>query len=80
MKPFLLFTNSQDKLNLAGDKIVEALGEHNQYAADALQLKIGDSTVQKCFGQLVTSYDPNMGGFSKAPKFPQVQFVIISRQ
>ena len=28
--------------------------------------------VQKmCFEQLLRSYDPEMGGFSKAPKFPQ---------
>ena len=26
---------------------------------------------KKCFEQLLRSYDPEMGGFSKAPKFPQ---------
>ena len=57
----------------AGNKIIEALGEHNKYAGDS-QLKLGDATVQKCFAQLVKSYDPNMGGFSKAPKFPQVTY------
>ena len=61
----------QDHLLEAGNKIIEALGEHNKYAGDS-QLKLGDATVQKCFAQLVKSYDPNMGGFSKAPKFPQV--------
>ena len=61
----------QDHLLEAGNKIIEALGEHNKYAGDS-QLKVGDATVQKCFAQLVKSYDPNMGGFSKAPKFPQV--------
>ena len=24
-----------------------------------------------CFSQLLRRYDPNMGGFSEAPKFPQ---------
>ena len=64
-------TYRQDHLLEAGNKIIEALGEHNKYAGDS-QLKVGDATVQKCFAQLVKSYDPNMGGFSKAPKFPQV--------
>ncbi len=30
-----------------------------------------DLCAQKCFSQLLRSYDPEMGGFSGAPKFPQ---------
>ena len=29
------------------------------------------AVIKKCFMQLTKGYDPEMGGFSKAPKFPQ---------
>lgn len=30
-----------------------------------------EGVTKTCFKQLMQSYDPEMGGFSKAPKFPQ---------
>ncbi len=30
-----------------------------------------DDSSRRCFAQLLRSYDPEMGGFSGAPKFPQ---------
>ena len=31
----------------------------------------GEIVAKTCFGQLLQHYDSDMGGFSKAPKFPQ---------
>ena len=31
----------------------------------------GQASVDKCYQMLEKSYDPEMGGFSSAPKFPQ---------
>jgi hypothetical protein len=31
----------------------------------------GEIVAKTCFGQLLQNYDSDMGGFSKAPKFPQ---------
>ena len=40
-----------------------------------------DETVQKCASQLMKGYDAVMGGFSRAPKFPQpVNFNFLLRQ
>ena len=40
-----------------------------------------DETVQKCSSQLMKGYDAVMGGFSRAPKFPQpVNFNFLLRQ
>jgi uncharacterized protein YyaL (SSP411 family) len=39
-----------------------------------------EATIKKCFGQLMKGYDPVMGGFNKAPKFPQpVNFSFLFR-
>ena len=39
-----------------------------------------EETVQKCASQLMKGYDPIMGGFSRAPKFPQpVNFNFLMR-
>ncbi len=35
------------------------------------QLPNAEDSGKKCFAQLLRSYDPEMGGFSSAPKFPQ---------
>ena len=66
-----------DKENMieSGEKIAEGLskavkaslsgGGGREQAADA------EETAKKCFSQLLRSYDPEFGGFSRAPKFPQ---------
>ena len=39
-----------------------------------------DETIQKCASQLMKGYDAVMGGFSRAPKFPQpVNFNFLLR-
>ena len=73
--------SKQDKLMEAGEKIIEAMGEQDRASSGSeSELKLGGGTLQKCFAQLVKSYEPNMGGFSRAPKFPQpVNFNFLFR-
>jgi uncharacterized protein YyaL (SSP411 family) len=46
--------------------------EDENSAGSAVKLPPNGEIVAKtCFGQLLQNYDSDMGGFSKAPKFPQ---------
>ena len=36
-----------------------------------IELPNAEAVIKMCFQQLLKSYDCEMGGFSKAPKFPQ---------
>jgi len=73
--------SKRDRLNEAGDRIIGAMEAAKGTSEDGDgQLRLGQDTVKKCFSQLVKSYDPNMGGFSRAPKFPQpVNFNFLLR-
>lgn len=68
---------NKDKLMESGDKIMEAMAHANETASaagvssEAIATLDAQEVQKKCFEQLLRSYDPEMGGFSKAPKFPQ---------
>ena len=56
----------------SGDKIMEAMeGASSLSTTSAGNLPQASDVQKNCFNQLLRSYDSEMGGFSKAPKFPQ---------
>ena len=56
----------------SGDKIMEAMeGASSLSTTSAGNLPQASEVQKNCFNQLLRSYDSEMGGFSKAPKFPQ---------
>lgn len=57
----------------SGDKIIEAMAMTDSSRPSASKTEMPDPKIvaDTCFNQLLKSYDPQMGGFSKAPKFPQ---------
>jgi len=61
----------KEKLLHSGKQIVKALDRAEKSQRSAEAEFAAEEVVKKCFTQLLQSYDPEMGGFSKAPKFPQ---------
>ena len=54
-----------------GSAILEALKEANKPDVDQTGSLPPLETLNLCVTQLKKSYEPKMGGFGKAPKFPQ---------
>ena len=66
------WNSNKDKLMESGDKIMEAMeGASSLSTTSAGNLPQASEVQKNCFNQLLRSYDSEMGGFSKAPKFPQ---------
>jgi uncharacterized protein YyaL (SSP411 family) len=63
--------NQAELLVESGDKIIEAMSKSNIATDRAQSVPEIEPIIQTCFQQLLKSYDSEMGGFSKAPKFPQ---------
>ena len=55
----------------SGDKIIEAMAKSTNSENNERMMPNADDVIKTCFKQLLQSYDTHMGGFSKAPKFPQ---------
>ena len=56
----------------SGDKIIQAMEKSTKEEnTGAKSPPNGEIVAKTCFGQLLQNYDSDMGGFSKAPKFPQ---------
>ena len=55
----------------SGEKIAEGLSKAVKASLSSPQEADPEETAKKCFSQLLRSYDPEFGGFSRAPKFPQ---------
>ena len=64
------WTENADGVRNQGAAILEALQEANKAERAARDLPTAES-VRLCVEQLTRSYQPKMGGFGKAPKFPQ---------
>eukprot|EP00096_Caligus_rogercresseyi_P010180 TRINITY_DN3615_c0_g1_i1.p1 TRINITY_DN3615_c0_g1~~TRINITY_DN3615_c0_g1_i1.p1 ORF type:complete len:696 (-),score=155.14 TRINITY_DN3615_c0_g1_i1:248-2335(-) len=65
--------SDRGKLMEAGDTITKLLEKQSEKGSLASSHKIpsSESTQMKCFNILNHSWDPQYGGFSRAPKFPQ---------
>ncbi|XP_041363382.1 spermatogenesis-associated protein 20-like isoform X2 [Gigantopelta aegis] len=61
----------QDKIEEQGTAILDALMQTTQVEESGGSDRAGQDCVDKCYQMLEKSYDPEMGGFSNAPKFPQ---------
>ena len=66
----------RDMMIESGDKIIQAMEKstiesQNEEENSAKSPPNGDTVAKTCFRQLMQNYDSDMGGFSKAPKFPQ---------
>ena len=68
------------------EKIVESAGQFAAYLEKAMQAEVGDPqnlqepVLEKTFRQIRASFDPNLGGFGHAPKFPRpVIFNFLTR-
>ncbi|XP_040572199.1 spermatogenesis-associated protein 20 isoform X1 [Lepeophtheirus salmonis] len=65
--------NDRPKVDEAGETITKLLEKQTEKSAITCSRKIptSDATSLKCFSVLNHSWDPQYGGFSRAPKFPQ---------
>ncbi len=54
-----------------GKVILERLMKDETDQAHKIRSLPGPEATTKCYEQLAKSYDPNKGGFGKAPKFPK---------
>nr|XP_053626550.1 spermatogenesis-associated protein 20-like isoform X1 [Cherax quadricarinatus]XP_053626551.1 spermatogenesis-associated protein 20-like isoform X1 [Cherax quadricarinatus] len=62
---------NETKFKESGVKIMEVLDRTSRLPAPGAATMPGKEAVAKCFAQLSSSYEPNYGGFSESPKFPQ---------
>jgi len=62
---------NSDDMAEAGTTVMDILKKRKESTAKSLDKIVAPETLQKAFAQLAKSYDPDFGGFSKAPKFPQ---------
>jgi len=61
-----------------GQAIVEALNDASKHvASDCKSLPNCKTAVEKCFSTLSSTYDQKMGGFGRAPKFPQPGWLML---
>jgi len=55
-----------------GQAIIEALNDASKHAeSGGKSLPVCRAAIHKCFSTLASTYDRKMGGFGRAPKFPQ---------
>ncbi|XP_076054255.1 spermatogenesis-associated protein 20 [Oratosquilla oratoria] len=63
--------DERKKFEESSVKIMEVLNRTAKLTRDAAEHLPGEETFAKCFSQLSRSYEPQYGGFSESPKFPQ---------
>jgi len=61
----------QGKMEQQGHAILDALQKATAAMNERDQALPGMGVVSKCLSQLSNGYDSELGGFNKAPKFPQ---------
>jgi len=70
--------NSPAEILAQGQTIVKALSDASKLAVSGQKsLPNYKTAVNKCFSTLNSSYDQKMGGFGRAPKFPQPGYCYI---
>ncbi|XP_064636883.1 spermatogenesis-associated protein 20-like isoform X2 [Lineus longissimus] len=70
----------KSKLSEQGTVMLDALMQGTSTVADPSNSLPDKAAVNKCFQQLIKSYDKQLGGYGKAPKFPQpVNFTYMFR-
>eukprot|EP01114_Cavostelium_apophysatum_P015917 TRINITY_DN4437_c0_g1_i1.p1 TRINITY_DN4437_c0_g1~~TRINITY_DN4437_c0_g1_i1.p1 ORF type:complete len:787 (-),score=198.63 TRINITY_DN4437_c0_g1_i1:34-2394(-) len=63
-------TKKQDLIE-QGDDVIEQLQTATAESTNAASDAISEKVVIKCYDQISRGYDPELGGFSSAPKFPR---------
>lgn len=72
-----LWNNDRNRLFNIGEELTRILAEHAKRRGSTQEL--GEETLRTAFVALSRSFDPQWGGFSKAPKFPsphQLSFLL----
>ncbi|XP_071525770.1 spermatogenesis-associated protein 20 isoform X2 [Panulirus ornatus] len=62
---------NEEKFKTSGMQIMEVLNRTSRLPAPGASSLPGEEAIAKCFAQLSSSYEPEYGGFSESPKFPQ---------
>lgn len=66
------WTSDEAKVRSSGSSIIAVLQKNAALGSHAEDDKpVGGEVSAKCFSQLARSYEPEYGGFSEEPKFPQ---------
>lgn len=70
---FFQWQHSPAEILAQGQAIVDALSETSSKLVKSGDKSLPDckAAVHKCFSTLTSTYDQKMGGFGRAPKFPQ---------
>jgi len=66
--------NKQKEIKITTGKVIKYLQENN---SNKLQEEWDEQMLHKAYNQFAAVYDPNFGGFSKAPKFPSPHNLIF---
>ncbi len=70
--------NNRQELLTSGDKIAATLQSHYEKTFSTNHFDVNTSEiVQKAYQKLCDSYDKDLGGFGKAPKFPSPQNILF---
>jgi uncharacterized protein len=69
------YRTQRDGVRQQADAIANAVREHLAAPPPAAPAHIGQAQVAAAVQQLITIFDPQHGGFGKAPKFPQPVFL-----
>ena len=82
MRMFYLFFQWQHRpaeILAQGQAIIEALSDASKHVeSGGKSLPDCKAAVSKCFSTLASTYDRKMGGFGRAPKFPQPGWMLHS--
>ena len=71
MYHFFKWEQDSGQVREQGTAILEALKDANRMQRSAKSSLPTFDALEICVSQLKKSYEPHMGGFGKAPKFPQ---------
>ena len=66
------WTEEEEKIRSSGTAILSVLQKNIATGQESAEAPSGIECSKKCFSQLKQSFEPEFGGFSEAPKFPQV--------
>jgi uncharacterized protein YyaL (SSP411 family) len=67
----LQWQNDKPNLESQGTMVLDALMKHNTKTSLTKKQVAADAAINKCFSQMERNFEPKMGGFGTAPKFPQ---------
>ena len=77
--PIIQWDHDREGLRNQGSAIVQALSQMDDTRSKTDSSVPSKSLLKKGYAMLASSYDSDLGGFGKAPKFPQPGKIVVCR-